>query len=133
MTVNDSETDTAAKLVEGQALSSSHNGRDDQVQLRMASANPLTLFPSPDIDAKYTLNIDDDPASDEVISVDFITDLMPNHGFRVLLDGKVLIEQVVNDLPATPPSAADIGLRLTSPTNFGNAFAHVKHAALPVF
>jgi hypothetical protein len=98
------------------AVSQSHpNPRE--VRMGMASPNPLTLFPSPDIDADYTLFISRDFGED-TITVRWSTDLMPNHGFRVEKNGTDLKERVVNALPG-PLLAPEIFLRLNSKTNGG--------------
>lgn len=83
----------------------------------MASPNPLTLFPAPDIDADYTLFISRDFGED-TITVRWSTDFMPNHGFRVVKNGIELKQRIVNALPG-PLSSLEIALRLNSKTNGG--------------
>jgi peptidoglycan hydrolase-like protein with peptidoglycan-binding domain len=98
------------------AVSESHPN-PSEVRMGMASPNPLTLFPAPDIDADYTLFISRDFGED-TITVRWSTDLMPNHGFRVEKNGNDLKERVVNALPG-PLLAPEIFLRLTSKANGG--------------
>jgi hypothetical protein len=100
-------------------VTGSVNG-SQEVDLGMSSPNPLTIAPAPNIDADYSLFISQDPSTMgiETLTVRWTTDFMPNHGFRVLRNGVVLREQIVNAL-ATPPSAPEIFVRLNSKSNGG--------------
>ena len=109
--IRDEETATVDR-----AVSESHPN-PAEVRMGMASPNPLTIFPAPDIDADYTLFISRDFGED-TITVRWSTDFMPNHGFRIEKNGIELKQKIVNALPG-PLSAPEIALRLNSKTNGG--------------
>jgi Domain of unknown function (DUF4157) len=89
-----------------------------EVDLGMSSPNPLTVFPAPNIDADYSFFISQDTFNIETVTVRWTTDLMPNHGYRVVRNGAVVKEHIVNTL-AAPPSSAEIFVRLNSKSNGG--------------
>lgn len=89
-----------------------------EVDLGMSSPNPLTIIPAPDIDADYSIFISQDTFGIETVTVRWTTDFMPNHGFRVLRNGTVVQERIVNALPG-PVSSAEILIRLNSKSNGG--------------
>jgi hypothetical protein len=109
------------------AVTGAPNGAQE-VDLGMSSPNPLTIFPAPNIDADYSFFISQDtsPASLvispvfglETVTVRWSTDLMPNHGFRVLRNGAVVKERTVNAIPGTI-TAPEIFMRLNSKSNGG--------------
>ncbi len=99
---------------------------DRTVSLGMSSANPVTIAPSPDIDADYLLFMSQDEITGQTeATVRWTTDLMPNHGFRVTKNGAVVAEKVVNDVLArginldSNLGALAIGLWLNSKSNGG--------------
>jgi hypothetical protein len=92
--------------------------KGNEVDLGMSSPNPLTLAPAPDIDADYSFFISQDTFGIETVTVRWSTDLMPNHGYRVIREGLVVKEHVVNALPGPIP-AAEIFIRLNSKSNGG--------------
>jgi hypothetical protein len=99
------------------AVTNSLTGHQE-IDLGMSSPNPLTLAPAPDIDADYSFFISQDTFGIETVTVRWTTDFMPNHGFRVMRDGVVVMERIVNALPG-PVSAAEIFVRLNSKSNGG--------------
>jgi hypothetical protein len=100
----------------GHAVSGAQTG-PQAVDIGMASPNPLTIGPSPDIDADYSFFISRDPFGD-TITVRWSTDFMPNHGFRVSRNGTVVKEKIVNALPGAV-SSPEIFIRLNSKSNGG--------------
>jgi hypothetical protein len=111
--VFDTETATTDHAVTGSQPSG------QEVDLGMASPNPLTIFPAPDIDADYSFFISQDTFGIETVTVRWTTDFMPNHGFRVIRNGVVVRELIVNALPG-PVSAPEIAVRLLSKSNGGS-------------
>src|SRR5262249_27616076 len=113
--VTGAESKTVDKAVSGK------KENDRQVNLGMASGNPLTISPAPDIDADYSIFMSQDASTLglETATVRWSTDRMPNHGFRVLRNGTVVKEKVVNSLPSSV-SVTDIFVRLNSKTNGGS-------------
>jgi hypothetical protein len=92
--------------------------KGNEVDLGMSSPNPLTLAPAPDIDADYTFFISQDTFGIETVTVRWSTDLMPNHGYRVIRDGVIVKEHIVNALTGPIP-APEIFIRLNSKSNGG--------------
>jgi hypothetical protein len=113
--VQEEESKTVDKAVSGKKVGSR------QVDLGMASGNPLTIGPAPDIDAGYSLFMSQDSSTLglETATVRWSTDLMPNHGFRLLRNGTAVKEKVVNSLPDSI-GVTDIFVRLNSKTNGGS-------------
>jgi len=113
-------TGVEAKTVDKAVSGKKENDR--QVNLGMKSGNPLTIGPAPDIDADWSIFMSQDASTlgQETATVRWTTDTMPNHGFRVLRNGAVVKEKVVNALPATVPGVLDIAVRLNSKTNGGS-------------
>ncbi|ALG09893.1 hypothetical protein [Kibdelosporangium phytohabitans] len=114
------ETRTATAAVRGGL------DNDNTVSLGMPSANPVTIAPSPDIDADYMLFMSQDEITGQTeATVRWTTDLMPNHGFRVTKNGVVVAEKVVSDVLTrgidldSSTGALAIGLWLNSKTNGG--------------
>lgn len=115
--VEDSETATATGAV-------THESTDREVHIGIHSANPLTVVPSPDIDADISLFLSSDPTfGTEEVTVRWTTDLMPSHGFQLIRDGAEVATQVTNDIsgmtPTGPGAAAEIFIRLNSKANAG--------------
>jgi hypothetical protein len=109
-----SSSDIATKEV-----TASQRGND--VKLGIHSANPLTIAPSPDIDADVTLVFS---ASFHKIFLSWATDLMPSHGYRIERDGVVLDERTTNDVSGVDLFSAagglDIFRRLNVKGNVGS-------------
>ncbi len=103
---------TADKAVTGSILN------QHEIELGMSSSMPLSIFPAPAIDADYSFFISQDTLGIETVTVRWTTDFMPNHGFRLVRNGVVVREHIVNALSA-PPSGAEIAVRLTSKSNGG--------------
>jgi hypothetical protein len=106
------EVATTARAVTGARTAGSN-----EIVLGMASPNPLTLAPAPDIDADYTLFVSRDFGED-TITIRWTTDLMPNHGFRIEKNGREIKTRIVNQLPGAI-SAPEIFMRLNSKSNGG--------------
>lgn len=91
------------------------------MKLGIHSANPLTIAPSPDIDADLTLVFS---AAFRKILLSWSTDLMPSHGYRIERDGAVLDERITNDVSGIDLFSArgglDIFRRLNVKGNVGS-------------
>ncbi|CAG7623793.1 hypothetical protein [Actinacidiphila bryophytorum] len=116
--IEDSESATATESVV-------HTPADSEVSLGIHSANPLTMAPSPDIDADLSVFLSSDPTfGTEEVTVRWSTDLMPSHGFRLVRDGVEVTTETTNDIagmtPTGPAAAAEIFIRLNSKSNGGS-------------
>jgi hypothetical protein len=85
----------------------------------IASANPLTIFPAPDINS----NLDGSFDSSGQLSLNYKTDLFPSHGVQVQKDGVLIHTSIVNDASGVnalgPTGAANVGTRLIAQVNTG--------------
>jgi peptidoglycan hydrolase-like protein with peptidoglycan-binding domain len=116
--IDDTDEDTANRAVTGAATG------QQEVSIGIHSPNPLTMAPSPDIDADVSVFVSSDPTfGTEDVTLRWSTDLMPSHAFRIVRNGVEIAEQITNDISAMdatgPTAAAEIAIRLTSKSNGG--------------
>ncbi|MFL6076575.1 MAG: hypothetical protein ACJ73S_24545 [Mycobacteriales bacterium] len=101
-----------------------HESGDREVSIGIHSANPLTISPSPDVDADLGVFLSSDPTfGTEELTLRWSTDLMPSHGFRLIRNGVEIATEITNDISGItatgPAAAAEVFVRLNSKSNGG--------------